>query len=103
MRRAVTIGLRHDTGKAVVIVGPDVPLAEHRTRLQELQAAGSHAEFCQVEIWTSDAGIQRRKKFVKPSPVAAEATNPNPTPQASPPENSPAPEQQEPKNARKKK
>lgn len=66
MRRAVTIGYRHDSGVPEIIHGPEVPLAAQKVAMQKVKAAGNHDDFAKVELWTSDAGVFSHKKLTRP-------------------------------------
>jgi hypothetical protein len=64
MRTAVTLGFKHgQPDKAVLLLGTDVPIAEHYTRVKAIKANPVSDEFCRVELWTRDGGVWSQVKL----------------------------------------
>jgi hypothetical protein len=64
MRTAITLGYKHGSDKAEMLVGPDVPNNEHVIRFKKLPPGRMHPKFEVVEIWGSDGGITHSRKFI---------------------------------------
>jgi hypothetical protein len=61
MNRAVTIAFRTG-GTPCVLTGPEVPVHEQSSAFKTLVVKG--VEGCEsIELWTSSAGLIKRKKF----------------------------------------
>ena len=59
MRTAITIGVRHGTGETKIVAGPGVPLERQEERVRRAMAGdGMHAEFSELQYWTSSGGRQ---------------------------------------------
>lgn len=95
MRTAITIGFTHE-GEVELLTGTEVSNAQQREILRH--APAQHERFARVEVWESDRGMTRSRKFGRPGPSEnkrqAEQTGTDPEPSA--PEGKPEPEQQEP-------
>jgi len=61
MRMFLTIGVKPN-GRAEMLAGPEVPYAEQRKAVKDLQVKGVHPKFNSVELWASGGGriIQAR-------------------------------------------
>lgn len=64
MRTAILIGIRHDSGKAVLVSGPEIPYQEQSSILREALASGGVSDgFSELQFWTSDVGVERTVRF----------------------------------------
>lgn len=70
-RFAITTGTRHGATAPVVITGPEVSIDAQKAAIKELTASRENPEWSEVQLWTSDSGIDRKIRF-KP------ATQPEP-------------------------
>jgi hypothetical protein len=71
MNRAVTIAYRTG-GTPCVLTGPEVPVHKQTTAFKTLVAQG--VPDCEsIELWTSSAGLIKRKKF-PPAAKTADAS-----------------------------
>lgn len=66
MRTAVTIGYEHGSGKAHLITGPEVSVADQRAAIKSLGDKKTHRLFSAVEVWES-SGISKWRSFDKES------------------------------------
>ena len=64
MRTAITIGVRHGTGETKIVAGPGVPLEQQEVLLRRaMDGDGMHAEFSELQYWTSNGGLQVALSF----------------------------------------
>lgn len=66
MRLAITIGFKHGCGTPVVVIGPEVPLAEQRAAMRATRQQPHHEQFQRIELWTSNQGRIARKRLGHP-------------------------------------
>lgn len=72
MRTAITVAIPHD-GPAVFLSGPSVPIDSQKAEIKRLKGLREHAEYAEVQLWGSGAGITSRVKFQKPKAAAPPA------------------------------
>ena len=64
MRTAITLGVRHGTGETVVVSGPNTAIERQEERMRRAMAGdGMHAEFSELQYWTSNGGLQVALNF----------------------------------------
>jgi hypothetical protein len=81
MRTGILIGRRHGETAFELICGPETPLPKQKDALREgLTLNGVHGELAEVQLWTSDGGLDRRVRFK--SPTEAKATQEAQAPEA---------------------
>lgn len=99
MRTAITLQRLHGETTSQVIAGPEVPIHEQLAAFKKLAAEKTNAEIAQVEIWTSDSGRIKHRRFDLPKPVETpakpEEENLPPTPEGSADEEPATPETDE--------
>ncbi|HEV7405167.1 MAG TPA: hypothetical protein VGO11_19645 [Chthoniobacteraceae bacterium] len=89
MRTAVTIGRRHEEDAPEVLAGPAVPIREQQQVFRAATRTREHPEYAELELWTSDEGCVKRRKFSPPA-AAMEGAAPS-APGADTPRRKPAP------------
>ncbi len=73
MRTQLILGRPHGKTELVIIANADVSLAKQSEAIRELtqRANGPDKKFAEVQVWTSDGGIQRTIRFMKPDDFEA--------------------------------
>ena len=90
MRTAITVAIPHD-GPAVFLSGPSVPIESQKAEIKKLKALREHAEYAEVQLWESGAGITSRVKFQKLKAAAPSALESAPAPESPKVPKQPAP------------
>lgn len=67
MRVALTIGYEHNSAKPQFLFGPETPLSAQIDFIKSLKLE-THPQFQRVELWESDGGVTKYRKFAKPEP-----------------------------------
>lgn len=64
MRTAITIGIHHGGEKTSLIHGVELTVDGHRDKFKKLPTDESHETFERIEVWESDSGCVRFRKFL---------------------------------------
>lgn len=76
MRTAITLGWKHG-GKSVDLLDPpNVSLVEQRQKFKQLNPDGFHSTYERIEVWESDSGVVRSRKFSADSAVEKDVPKP---------------------------
>lgn len=81
MRTALIVGRKHGSKKLEVVELPSTVGAEvHKTiaSFKEQTASGESKQWELLELWTSDGGVTKRRKLIKPKPKPSPEDKPKP-------------------------
>jgi hypothetical protein len=73
MRTAITLAYGHGKDSATVLFGPEVRESDQREAFKKLPVGREHPDFDAVEIWASDSGIVKSRRFEKAGAADARA------------------------------
>ncbi|MHA3773659.1 hypothetical protein ACXR0O_19155 [Verrucomicrobiota bacterium sgz303538] len=65
---AITVARRHGGRTFEVVIDASVHPGEHKAAFRELAASREHPEFAEVQIWESNVGVTKSKKFREVTP-----------------------------------
>lgn len=66
MRTAATFATEHGGKKVVLLFGPDTGVDDQKAEFKKLPPDSVHPKFERVELWESDSGIVKYRKFITP-------------------------------------
>jgi hypothetical protein len=72
MRTAITVGRKHGGKKLEIISGPETPIREQLDAFKdEVRSGESHESLEYIELWISDSGRAKKRKFITPAAAKA--------------------------------
>jgi len=77
MNAAITIGRRHGSLSWELVAGPEFGPGDQMAAAKGMSRTGTHADYCEVQVWQAHGGLQRRYNL---KPISGGETAPETKP-----------------------